>query len=560
MSEIIPGGEYRIDVVGSDDSVLVDSYNNLLKASVVMPNGTVLVDTTTGTLHGIFSGDVVDESGNVVIDMNTKQITGIFTGALAGDVIGDVTGNTTGVHTGSVAGDVVGNLTGNVIGDIQGKGYGDWFGDVVGSVTGNVEGDTTGTHNGKGYGDWFGEVTGNVVGNITGSSTGDHTGNLLAGDSTIIINATNKTAVFESIVASTITGDLIGNITADSVIYGTFNGDFNGTSYGEFFGNTSGEHTGNILGDVTGNIIGNVTGNVTGELLGVKSGDDIATALTRYNDHSSYNQWEWIGGIGSPYDDTGVADGMPKGPLLTTGATRNDAALRSHVFHYDGTPVLFLAPEPSVDGFDANFYGRFVGEFAQHTHNSATPAKPVLSYKDGKTSLYGLNGLLQLGMDHDCDIEMNASAIIKNINLSDESEAVEIIRSFKGESPDTKVAYTNQDMIYALDVEGYNGAGFAQAGTLSFFVDRTDTVKNTGTALPTTFAISLADSNIGVGIDKPSNLEVNNKGVLTVPVVKAAGTTFTARDSMTAEEGMIIFNKNSKKFQGFTGIEWVDLH
>jgi len=29
---------------------------------------------------------------------------------------------------------------------------------------------------------------------------------------------------------------------------------------------------------------------------------------------------------------------------------------------------------------------------------------------------------------------------------------------------------------------------------------------------------------------------------------------------MTAEEGMIIFNKNSKKFQGFTGIEWVDLH
>jgi len=63
-----------------------------------------------------------------------------------------------------------------------------------------------------------------------------------------------------------------------------------------------------------------------------------------------------------------------------------------------------------------------------------------------------------------------------------------------------------------------------------------------------------------VGIDKPSNLEFNNKGVLTVPVVKAAGTTFTARDSMTAEEGMIIFNKNSKKFQGFTGIEWVDLH
>jgi hypothetical protein len=36
--------------------------------------------------------------------------------------------------------------------------------------------------------------------------------------------------------------------------------------------------------------------------------------------------------------------------------------------------------------------------------------------------------------------------------------------------------------------------------------------------------------------------------------------TTTERDALVATEGMLIFNTTVKKFQGYTGTAWVDLH
>lgn len=55
--------------------------------------------------------------------------------------------------------------------------------------------------------------TGNLVGNVTGNSTGSHTGNVVAADSTVMINATSKQIGF---VGANIVGTLTGSVTGSS--------------------------------------------------------------------------------------------------------------------------------------------------------------------------------------------------------------------------------------------------------------------------------------------------------------------------------------------------------
>jgi hypothetical protein len=59
--------------------------------------------------------------------------------------------------------------------------------------------------------------------------------------------------------------------------------------------------------------------------------------------------------------------------------------------------------------------------------------------------------------------------------------------------------------------------------------------------------------------DNPLRLEYKHDGSLKVKTFWASGTTFSERDGMSPKEGMIIFNKNSKKFEGYNGTSWVEL-
>jgi hypothetical protein len=56
-------------------------------------------------------------------------------------------------------------------------------------------------------------VTGNLVGNVTGNSTGSHTGNVLATDTTVMINATTKQIGY---TGATLVGTLTGSVTGSA--------------------------------------------------------------------------------------------------------------------------------------------------------------------------------------------------------------------------------------------------------------------------------------------------------------------------------------------------------
>lgn len=487
MTEFIPGDEYRIDIVGADERVLVDSWNSQIKGDVIAQSGQLLVDTITGRIYGAFVGDVLDTDGATVFDLGLRK------------------------YTGNVQGNVIAN-DGSVLIDSTDKMF-----------------------------------TATVKGNIV-----DREGNTILDHLTKSIDAI-------SVTADTFYGDLVGSISSESVIYGTFSGDFNGTSYGEFFGDTTGTHTGDVSGNFNGIGTGQFFGKFTGEVLGLRPGQEVATDLIAFDDNPIINQWNFIGGIAHPNPPTD-ASAYVKGPILTVGETRDKTRLTADIHHYNENTVLHLLQQEPVDGLYANFYGRFVGEFSKYDHNNPDVApEPVLSYIDGRTSLYAHNGLLQLGMDNTSDIEIQASTIIKKLALTATSDPSESVKTFKTDGVNTQ-ALTNRDLIYTMDVEAYNGNGFVEAGSMAFFVDETDSINPNGSSMPTGFAISLADSTFGTDETKSTNLEFNNKGVLSVPVFKAKGTTFAGRDSMIAEPGMIIFNTSNKKFQGYTGTAWVDLH
>jgi outer membrane lipoprotein SlyB len=142
---VVDGNNYRINIIGADSSLIVDS--------------------SSGNLFG--------------------DVTGNLTGNVTGDVLGDVTGNLTGDVLGDVTGDVLGDVTGDVLGDVTGNLTGDVLGDVTGDVTGNVISDTI-----------------SVFEAITSPTTIVNVGNALSPASINITSISPIVAAFNGIVAT----------------------------------------------------------------------------------------------------------------------------------------------------------------------------------------------------------------------------------------------------------------------------------------------------------------------------------------------------------------------
>ena len=69
--ELFEGNNYRINIVGNDSSVILDSWSSQLKANVVTTYGTVLLDIDKET----FSGNIVTVDGKPMVDIITNEIT-----------------------------------------------------------------------------------------------------------------------------------------------------------------------------------------------------------------------------------------------------------------------------------------------------------------------------------------------------------------------------------------------------------------------------------------------------------------------------------------------------
>ena len=186
---VVEGSNYRINIVGDDSTVIIDSSSGAVNA--------------VGGLTGDLTGSVLSLDGSTLIvnsfNDSVNAPGGVF-GDVTGNLVGNVTGNVTGDLTGSVLSLDGSTLIVNSFNDSV-NAPGGVFGDVTGNVTGNVVGDISGN---------FGTLTNLTTRNIFGEDS-----------STIIIN---NAVVIESnlevngdiLTNQRIVGDLTGSILTGS--------------------------------------------------------------------------------------------------------------------------------------------------------------------------------------------------------------------------------------------------------------------------------------------------------------------------------------------------------
>jgi|688.fasta_scaffold01583_13 hypothetical protein len=151
-------------------------------------------------------GSIFADDSSVMIDTIDEKI------YASNGFFGNLTGNVTGNITGNVTGNVTGNLTGNVDGDVTGSIFADDSSLLVNAIdksfVGRLDGDVTGSV----FSDSSTLLVDGVDGRIVAPVFANVTGNVLATDTSVIIDNTAKTAALTGIAlsgASAITGNAL---------------------------------------------------------------------------------------------------------------------------------------------------------------------------------------------------------------------------------------------------------------------------------------------------------------------------------------------------------------
>ena len=255
VAPMFTGGSHSgINFVYNDASNIINAtvdlsnYNGTISASsfkgtLVADDSTALVDAVDGRifLDGTVKGNIVPDA-DVAYDLGsaTYRFRDLY---LSGSSIklGAATITATGTAVNLPAGSTIG---GSAIG-IPG---GDLNVNIVADDSTVIVNTTTQFVTAQGG--FIGNVTGNVTGNVSGIVTG-------TAGSSLVGNVTgNVTGNVNGIVTGTAGSSLVGNVTGN--VTGNVNGIVTGTAGSTLVGNVTGDLTGNVFGDLIGDLRGSV--------------------------------------------------------------------------------------------------------------------------------------------------------------------------------------------------------------------------------------------------------------------------------------------------------------
>ena len=480
MTDFIPGDSYRIDIVGADSTLIIDSWLSQIKANVVNRDGVIQVDTTFGKLYGPLIGNIENDEGDILFNSASRT-----------------------VHM-----DLVGNVK-------------DSNNNVVVDVNRSL-------------------VKGNLEGNIV-NSVGD-----------MIYDSGTNTLVVDRAVGE-FYGKLYGEVDLVGTIVGTFDGNLTG--------NTTGQHKGNVQGNVVGNLTGDIV-TAGGDLIlegsnGILHGDLKGSILRPDNNEPVLT---WNESLQHHVFRSGIEHPDTHFPVLKFNNNDQETVYRGNIEYWDNSPVLTLtrwdgSEKPSVL---AEFRGNVFGE----VFDSAR--QPVLTVNEGQVRLEGgSTGEINIGYNSTETVEVYAD----NISFKLQSNPVNTSNlgqinmfAFNGDH-ENKLPLNPGDHMMVVTTHAWDGIAYKIGGGMGFYAN-TDIEPDPDLEIyPTDFAITLSDGrNLPSAFwDNPTGLNFNGAGVLSVPIFKAKGHTEADLTDVSPEEGMIIFNKSTKKFQGYNGSSWVNL-
>lgn len=367
-------------------------------------------------------------------------------------------------------------------------------------------------------------------------------GNVIANDDTVIVNTTSQHGDFKTLNVDTLTvtawmgdtfgkhkglidapdkGAIVQSLNAQ-VIVGT---DITASQF------HSNDMTGNLVGTFDGDSVGKFTGKMYGELNGTFNGTGTGT---------------WAGDLtGDIKDQNGIK-------IFTYDETNKKFEINGIIKHKSGSVAL----DTTYDDTNALFKGLVSGAYIDSAGKKLLEDQPT----GGTVIDSPTTKKIQLGQS-DNPIELNGylKSKIEKFEIYGllSSQHQTLAHRGNAESP---TAIKPRDHLYMVSSRGYDGHGYKLAGAWGMFQDDIKTHNTNSDNMPGKFGISCSDGVSIPTLDKDTTLTFDGDGVLKVKVCQVGELSSTERDAVSSKTGMIIFNKSTGKFQGYTGTKWVDLH
>ena len=374
------------------------------------------------------------------------------------------------------------------------------------------------------------------------------TGDVLADDSTVLVN----TATQVIIAPGGFTGDINGDLT----------------------GNSAGVHTGNVIGDVTGDVIGSVFGDDSTLII-----DSVNNTVNAFRSSISFLKTRAI----EPDDGFTTVTFQPD-----TDGTANGVAIEAN----DEQPTLRLSrvTDSDIDGNTSLSYGQIsfgrddVNGEMNPVLNVAYEDKWVVAVNEAGSSfaesqhlIFDTNGRLAVGtftpgatLDVAGDIKIGSFTTAERDALTG-ANGMMLYNST-----------TNQLESYENGAWGATGgAGGASIGNFTLGSSTIDTTDSSGIIMTPAVTISsdltvendlvvtntvTADRFVSTGTETPEisasanlNLTAGNAVVVTNSPLRMASFTTTERNALAAQNGDIVYNTTDNKFQGYENGAWANL-
>jgi|TARA_B100001964_G_scaffold34055_1_gene36241 hypothetical protein len=297
-------------------------------------------------------------------------------------------------------------------------------------------------------------------------------------------------------------------------------------------------------------------------------------------------------------DDSTVLLNRATGALNATGILKGDVKAVDDSYFYNATSKAVVAGQGTFSGVvqASSFVGSIVGDVQGTVFGddstvlvdgiNGTLSNGTLTFSEGVldiTSQAGIGRYLTIGKDTDIETQglifkagSAAGKFLQVESLSTGTQSTGIVYKVSRGDLATKTALQAGDELTSIKVHGHDGTNEDTVSSLvQFSVEDGATVSN-GAVPGKIFIISTPDNGgtwAGISVDSggrlcvggtlvansDTNLDVTGNAQVT-GYMKIGNLTTVERDALTPTDGMIIYNTTDSKFQGRTGVAWVDLH
>jgi len=416
-----------------------------------------------------------------------------------------------------------------------------------GTTTGGNPVDTAGTAFGSNVDLNNYDLTGTGNINITGSitATGNITadGNLTLGGNLIIGDAASDTVSFLAKVESHVLPDVSGARNLGSST----------NKFNQVWANTI-----HITDDV---IAPSVNANIVG--------DDSTVLLNRAT--GALNAIGTFKGQVQGTDNTTIIE---PGAKTVTGTTIT-ATTKMVAPLYEG-------------GFKGEFNGSVFGDdstlIVDGVNNRVVLNNGTLSFTDGVldiASQAGIGKRLTIGTNTDTETQgINfkagsvAGRIIEVESLANGTDSSGITFQVSRGTLASKTTLSGGDSLGSIKFTGNDGTNVDTVSSMIQWSVEDGATPSDGVLPGKVYILATPDNGStwkGVTVDSAGRLCINGTGIATAELdvtgnsvvsgySKFGNLTTVERDALTAEMGMVIYNTTDNKFQGRTGVAWVDLH